>query len=107
MAAKVKMVTYAENTASYWATQAFDADAVVASSGADVLGTSRVTLSFTRNTPAGTREDRAATSFWVAKAAGASLFSKVPISELAAMETALDAFWTAIKGSITPDWTLA
>lgn len=106
MAAKVKFVTYAESQASYWATQAFDADATVASSGADVLGTSRVTLSFTRGTPSGTREDRAATSFWVAKTVGASLYSKIPIAELSSLEAALDAFYASLRPTLTPDWTL-
>jgi hypothetical protein len=105
MAAKLKLVTYAEPEAAYWASQVYDADVGLASAGASLLGTSRVSISYTRATPSGLREDRAVFSLWVAKAAGANLFSMIPLSELAAMETALDTFVNAIGVAQSSSWT--
>jgi hypothetical protein len=106
LAAKVKYLTHAADEAAYWATKATDVDASVVNAGASLLGTSRVTLAWTRNAPAGIREDRAVTSIWVAKAAGGGLFSMVPVSELAAMETALDTFALGLTSPLSSDWTL-
>lgn len=102
MAAKIKQITYAEAEAAYWATQTYDVDTVLTSSGADVLGCSRVTLKWTRDVPSGLRDDVCLTSLWVGKAAGGALYSMIPLAELAAMETALDtmaAAWASLADS--------
>lgn len=101
---KLKNLTFASDQETYWRSKAIDADATVVNSASALLGTSRVTLGFTRVTPAGTREDRAVTSIWVAKAVGGGLFSMIPVSELAALEPALTTFVTTIMVGISSDW---
>lgn len=104
--AKSKNLTYAPAYETYWQAQPVDADAIVASSGASVLGCNRVNLHYTRITPTGTREDRAIFGLWVAKITGGGLYSKHSVSELATLETALDTFATAIATFQTTNWTL-
>lgn len=106
MAAKVKGLTYAEAEAGYWATQPLDADAIVTSSGADVLGTSRVTLKWSRAQPTALREDLAMTSIWLAKIVGGGLYSFIPLAELAAREAALDVFCTGLMLYLSADYKL-
>jgi hypothetical protein len=103
--AKSKNLTYAASEEAYWHSKPTDADAVVASAGVALLGTSRVTLGFTRTVPVGLREDRAATSIWVAKAVGGGIFSMIPIAELAALEPALTTFVSALMVDVHSSWS--
>lgn len=104
--AKMKVLTYAEDQASYWATQAIDPDATIMASGAELLGCSRVSLKWARTVPSTLREDLAMTSMWVAKTVGGNLWSMIPIGELAAMETKLDTFTTSVANNQESGWTL-
>lgn len=102
---KLKQVTWAESQSAYWAGQTFDVDATLTSSAADLLGANRVTMKFTRAVPAGLREDVCLTSLWVAKTAGGGLFSMIPVSEIAALETALDTFLAVWRGIADDQFT--
>jgi hypothetical protein len=102
--AKIKGLTFASAQESYWRSKPTDADAIVTNAGASLLGTSRVTLGFNRATPTGTREDRAVCSIWVAKVIGGGLYSMIPISELAALETALTTFSQTVMLNVSSDW---
>lgn len=104
MAAKAKVITYAAAEGSYWTGQPVDYDATLVDAGATIVGASRVTIGFSRTVPAGLREDRAATSFWVAKIVGGNLYQMVPVAELSTLETALDTFVGVWQGQSHSDW---
>lgn len=105
--AKLKVLTYAEDQAAYWGTQALDPDATVVSSGVELLGCSRASLKWTRTVPSALREDVAMTSIWVAKTVGGNLWSMIPLAELASLETALFLFNSALASMQENGWTLA
>jgi hypothetical protein len=106
VAAKVKNLTYASDYKTYWDAQPKDADTNYVNSGAAVLGATRLICSYVRATPAGTREDRAVFGVWCAKIVGGGLYSRHDISELAGLETAADAFTTALKAFMSTSWQL-
>lgn len=106
MAAKLKVITHANTEGTYWAAQPIDYDCTLVDAGASVLGCSRVTVAFSRTVPAGLREDRACTSFWIAKTVGGNLWSVIPVAELAAAEAPLDTWASAWAAQSHSDWRI-
>lgn len=82
--------------ADYWRVQALESSTFVKDVGASAFGCNRITTSFTRGTPTGTREDDAQVTLHVAKVVGGGLYTAIVLaSEQAAVETILNTMWTS------------
>lgn len=97
-------IAYTSEMESYWAGQSMFADTVKAVQPASTLGCHGVRMSWSRDTPAGTTEDRATIGFHVAKVVGGGLFSPLTLAELPAIETALDTLLTTLKPHMSTEF---
>jgi hypothetical protein len=100
------VLTHTPATDGYWDGQSMFADTVRTQQGADTLGCNRVDVVWTRATPTGTTEDKMQFRMFIAKIVGGGLYSVFPLSELAALETPLDAFTTTLKNRMPNSVTL-
>jgi hypothetical protein len=91
---------------TYWLGQGMVAGVVYSSQADPVqVGCAIATLHWSRTTPVGTREDLAACSFAIAKIAGSNRNTPT-VADLAGIETRLTTWWTAVKPSVSNQWTL-
>lgn len=102
-----RALTHTPDQAAYWDGQSMFADTVRTTQPASTLGCHKVTMVWTRATPAGTREDLCTCSLAVAKIVGGGLYSPFLTSELASLETGLDTYASDAAGSQDNDYTLS
>lgn len=89
-------VSHMSEFADYWTRQALESSTFVKDVGASSFGCNKITTSFTRGTPVGTREDTAQVTLHLAKVVGGGLYTPLTIaSEFAAVETILNTMWTS------------
>lgn len=88
-------ITYAPPRSAYWATQSKDADTIETESALGQPNCWRCQMRFNRTTPTGTREDQATVTLHITKNPGAGVRVRGITSELAGLETIIDAWVTA------------
>lgn len=100
-------VTHHSSRSSYWDVQSLDEGTVRTEAASNQPSCWRLQNRFTRTTPTGTREDVTITTMHIAKNPGAGVRVVGVTSELAALETFLDTFWTAQAGNMDVSTVLA
>jgi len=99
-------LTRTSAVAEYWAAQSKYTDTIETVQPAENLGCSRLSVVFTRTTPAGTRDDVMVFGIALADIVGGGLYGVLNATKMAACETALDAVWTDLKTIATNQVTL-
>lgn len=92
---------------AYWATQSYFEDTFVKNTGAIDIACNKVTCVWTRQTPAGTREDVCTITFALAKIIGGGLYGSLAPSEMSSLETDMDTLFSTLATKQDSDYTLS
>lgn len=101
-------VLYDASQSSYWENQQYVNEPTMIPSNADGINLSQCTVKFQRTEATGIREDIAEFSLFMFVDTGVSTpTANVDAAQAAAVESALDTWWTAEKSLHTAHWLLA
>lgn len=99
-------ITYHTDHAGYWTAQPVDSSTVLTDAGAANVGASLLTLSWSRSTPSGTREDLCTCTVAVAKQPGGNLWSTLISADKATVEGYFDTWWLTQKTYVANQFML-
>ena len=100
-----RTITTTASSATYWAGQSYFSDTVV-QQAVGAFSTSKVTLLWSRTTPAGTREDFVSTNLHICVHVGAGSYVALTDTQKGEAEADLDTFTTAIAARQSNSHTL-